>query len=214
MTYVAFPLHIAAKCSWSFVYCVITLCASLFAHVYCFTVCVFLSCILQLLDAGQKSVSGRSCDQPLRHRFFLVSLCVYKRMLRWFPRLQVATTCFSCSPPDLSFLDPHFIFMYTHYNHCHRALWRCDPTRVMASSFLRFSRSHTTTQHSRQDSCGRMISSSQRPLPDNTRHSQQKNIHAPGGIRTYDPSRRAAADLRPRLCGHWDRLNLLILLTI
>jgi len=28
-------------------------------------------------------------------------------------------------------------------------LWRCDPTRVMASSFLRFSRSHTTTQHSR-----------------------------------------------------------------
>ena len=28
-------------------------------------------------------------------------------------------------------------------------LWRCDPTQVMASSFLRVSRSHTTTQHSR-----------------------------------------------------------------
>jgi hypothetical protein len=28
-------------------------------------------------------------------------------------------------------------------------LWRCDPTRVMASSFLRFSRSHTMTHHSR-----------------------------------------------------------------
>ena len=28
-------------------------------------------------------------------------------------------------------------------------LWRCNPTRVMASSFLRFSRSHTTTHHSR-----------------------------------------------------------------
>ena len=27
-------------------------------------------------------------------------------------------------------------------------LWRCDPTRIMAS-FLRFSRSHTTTHHSR-----------------------------------------------------------------
>jgi len=26
-------------------------------------------------------------------------------------------------------------------------LWRCDATRVMASSFLRFSRSHTTTNH-------------------------------------------------------------------
>ena len=46
---------------------------------------------------------------------------VYKRMLRWFPRLPVATACFSCSPPDLNFLDPYFIFMYMHYNHCHRA---------------------------------------------------------------------------------------------
>ena len=44
-----------------------------------------------------------------------------------------------------------------------------------------------------------MISSSQRPLPDNTQHSQQTNIHAPGGIRTHDLSRRAAADLRLRL---------------
>ena len=29
--------------------------------------------------------------------------CVYKRMLRWFPSFQVATTCLSCSPPDLNF---------------------------------------------------------------------------------------------------------------
>jgi hypothetical protein len=42
-------------------------------------------------------------------------------MLRWFPRLQVATACFSCSPPVLNFLDPYFIFMYMHYNHCNRA---------------------------------------------------------------------------------------------
>ena len=35
--------------------------------------------------------------------------CVYKRMLRRFPSFQVATTCFSCSPPDLIFLvtPPH-----------------------------------------------------------------------------------------------------------
>jgi hypothetical protein len=46
---------------------------------------------------------------------------------------------------------------------------------------------------------------SQRPLPDSTRHSQQKNIHAPGGIRTNDLSRRAAVDLRLRPRGHWDR---------
>ena len=66
------------------------------------------------------------------------------------------------------------------------------------------SRSHTTTHHSRQDSSGQAIGSSQRPLSDNTQHSQQKNIHTPGGIRTHDLSRRAAADLRlrPRVC--WD----------
>ena len=30
--------------------------------------------------------------------------CVYKQMLRWFPRFQVATPCSSCSPPDLNLL--------------------------------------------------------------------------------------------------------------
>ena len=34
---------------------------------------------------------------------------VYKQMLRWFPRFQVATTCFSCSPPDLNLLVTNFI---------------------------------------------------------------------------------------------------------
>jgi len=38
---------------------------------------------------------------------------VYKRMLRWFPSFQVATTCFLCSPPDLNFLVTFFfIFVY------------------------------------------------------------------------------------------------------
>ena len=37
--------------------------------------------------------------------------CVYKQMLRWFPKFLVATACFSCSPPDLNLLDPYFIFM-------------------------------------------------------------------------------------------------------
>jgi len=42
---------------------------------------------------------------------------------------------------------------------------------------LEVSRSHTMMQHSRYDSSGRVISSSQRPLPDNTQHSQQTVIH-------------------------------------
>ena len=34
----------------------------------------------------------------------------FNEMLRWFPRFQVATTCFSCSPPDLNLLVANFIF--------------------------------------------------------------------------------------------------------
>ena len=61
--------------------------------------------------------------------------------------------------------------------------------------FLEVSRSHTTMHHSRQDSSGRVISSSQGPLLHKTQHSQQTNIHDPGGIRTHDLSRRAAGPL-------------------
>ena len=36
-------------------------------------------------------------------------------------------------------------------------------------------------------------------------HSQETYIHAAGGIRTHNPSKRAAADPRHRPRGHWDR---------
>ena len=70
-----------------------------------------------------------------------------------------------------------------------------------------FSRSHPMIHHSRQDSSGRVISSLQRPLSDNTQHSQQTNVHAPGEIRTHSLSRRAAADQRLRPRGHWNRVT-------
>ena len=38
--------------------------------------------------------------------------CVYKRMLRRFTIFQVATTCLSCSPPDLNSLDFFHIFVH------------------------------------------------------------------------------------------------------
>ena len=71
------------------------------------------------------------------------------------------------------------------------------------------SRAHSTTHHSRLDSSGRVISSLQRPLPDNAQHSQQTDIHAAGGIRTHNLSRRAAAGppLRPRR--HWGSGHIL-----
>jgi len=76
------------------------------------------------------------------------------------------------------------------------------PNAGQSLLILEVSRSHTTTYHSRYDSSGRVISSLQRPLPDNTQHSQQTNIQAPGGIRTHDLCRRATADLRLRPRGN------------
>jgi len=57
------------------------------------------------------------------------------------------------------------------------------------------------------DSSGREISPTQRPLPDNKQHSQETHIHAPGGIRIRNPSKRAAACLRLRPRRHRNRLT-------
>ena len=64
---------------------------------------------------------------------------------------------------------------------------------------------HTQTHHTRQNSSGLVTGSTQRPLPDNTQHSQQTNTHAAGGIRTLNPSKRVAVDPRLRPLGHRDR---------
>ena len=56
---------------------------------------------------------------------------------------------------------------------------------------LDVSMSHTATHHSQKDFSGWVISSSQRPVPDNTQHSQQTRFHAPVG---FKPTISAAAD--------------------
>ena len=78
--------------------------------------------LLFTLDAGLLAISQYS-EGPATGYLktgFSWFPCVYKQMLRWFPSFQVATTCFSCSPPDLNLLDPYFIFMYIHNSHRHR----------------------------------------------------------------------------------------------
>ena len=87
-------------------------------------------------------------------------------------------------------------------------LWRCDPTRVMASSFLRFldhtqRRSTVVRTHLDEWSARRR----DLYLTTHDTHNRQ-HIHASGGIRTHDLSRRAAAELRLRPRGRWDRLLL------
>jgi len=84
-------------------------------------------------------------------------------------------------------------------------LWRCGPTRAMASSFTRFL-DHTQ----RRTTVGRTPldewSARRRDLylTTHNNHNRQTSM-PPGGIRTHNLSRRGAADWRLRPRGHWDR---------
>jgi hypothetical protein len=84
---------------------------SLFVYVYfCYLMCIVLLCIdiLYTLVAGLLARSQYTESLLTGHHGtgFSWFPCVYKLMLRWFPRLQVATRCFSSSLPNLNFLDP------------------------------------------------------------------------------------------------------------
>jgi len=41
-----------------------------------------------------------------------------------------------------------------------------------------------------------VIGPTHRPLPSNTQHSQDSDIHAPGGNRTRNPNKREAANVQ------------------
>ena len=81
---------------------VVVLCVLLSSYVYLlYNVCAAVF----TLDAGLLGPATGHLDTG-----FSWFPCVYKQMLRWFPRFQVATTCFSCSPHDLNLLVTNFIF--------------------------------------------------------------------------------------------------------
>ena len=98
------------NCCWLAVcIVVVVLCVLLSSYMYllyCVCVAVFT------LDAGLLARSQYSEGPATGHldTGFSSFPCVYKQMLRWFPTFQVATTCFSCSPPDLNSVVTNFMF--------------------------------------------------------------------------------------------------------
>jgi len=84
-------------------------------HVYCCSslVCVIILCVFVVLcvivffftlNAGLMA-TGQYPEGPATGHLdmgFSWFPCAKKQMLRWFTIFQVATTCFSCSPPDLN----------------------------------------------------------------------------------------------------------------
>ena len=77
-----------------------------------FTLNLRVHCCFFTLDTGLPAISQYSEGPATGHlnTGFSWFACVYKQMLRWFSRFQVATTCFSCIPPDLNLLVTNFIF--------------------------------------------------------------------------------------------------------
>jgi len=88
---------------------VVVLCVLLSSYVY---LLYYVCAAVFTLDAGLLAISQYSEGPATGHLDRGVSWlpCVYKQMLRWFPKFQVATTCHSCSPPDLNLVVTNFIF--------------------------------------------------------------------------------------------------------
>ena len=101
---------IVVSCLVCIVVVVLCVCV-LLSYVY-LLYCVCIAVLLCTLDAGLLARSQYSEGPATSHldTGFSWFPCVYKQMLRWFPRSQVATTCFSCSPPDLNLLVTNFVF--------------------------------------------------------------------------------------------------------
>ena len=130
-------------------YCVIILCVSLLPRVYCFTTCLLLSYVTLVAGLLARSQYPEGLATGHLDTGFSWFPCFYKRMLSWFPRLQVATACFSCSPPDLNFLDNYFIFIYMDNNHCHRvtAHLQSNILCIITTSLVVYWSESLTTNH-------------------------------------------------------------------
>jgi hypothetical protein len=75
-------------------YCVLCICCTVSIDVF--------PLVAGLLARGQYS------EGPANGHLDTALSCfprVFKQMLSWFPTLQVATTCFSCSPPDVNLVN-------------------------------------------------------------------------------------------------------------
>jgi len=92
------------------------ICCTLYVFAIPYVYLLYYVCIAVLtLDAGLLARSQYQ-EGPAIGQFdigFSWFPYVYKRMLRWFPSFQVATTYFSCSPPDLNFLVTFVSYLCT-----------------------------------------------------------------------------------------------------
>jgi hypothetical protein len=80
----------------------------------------------------------------------------------------------------------------------------CSTACVLSLIILNGIHTHTHT-HTQEEFFWRRIGPLQRLLYLTTHKTQHRHIHAPGGARNINPSKRAATDPRPKPRGHQDR---------
>jgi len=109
-----FVVHVLLS-SFVYLFYLMCICCTLYVFVVPYVYFLYYVCIAVLtLDAGLLVRSQYPEGPPTGHldTGFSCFPCVYKRMLRWFPNFQVATTCLSCSPPNLNFLVTFSFFFH------------------------------------------------------------------------------------------------------
>ena len=89
--------------------CVVCIVVVVLCIVVSCLVCIVVSCLVCIVVVVLCVLCSCPATGYLKMGFYWFP-CVYKQMLRWFPTFQVATTCFSCSPPDLNLLETNFVF--------------------------------------------------------------------------------------------------------
>ena len=107
LSYLFFYMCIVVVLVVLYVYCCRTYCSMC---VYCFRICCTMCELLYMSVAGftlyaELLARSQYSEGPATGHLvtgFPWFPCVYKQMLSRLPRFQVATTCFSCSLPDLN----------------------------------------------------------------------------------------------------------------
>ena len=101
-------LHFKISC----VYCCSCLvCIAIILCVFA-VLCVYSCFHFRWRTTGQKSVFGRSCDRPSRHRVFLVSLCL-KANAEMVPKILSCHYMLLMQPSRLIFISNQFHILCT-----------------------------------------------------------------------------------------------------
>jgi hypothetical protein len=137
--------------------------------VACFTTALLSPCSFSLMSwrKGTNGVEG------LRHLINSLHV-VHKLNARFGGRYVLASACFVSVRYNFWFFWGLTTFFFP---------WRNSPSWARTSLLSRLD-DRTLSHHTNYESSGRVIGPLQRLLPDITQHSQETDIHTPGGIRT------------------------------